>query len=70
MFICFNKWKTYQDRMHLYASMPSPTRFNDKFSSFLEDNCLAGDPIILTGDFNIHLDVRTDSFTVKFNETL
>ena len=47
-----------------------PSRFIDEFSSFLEDNCLAGDPIVLTGDFNIHLDVPTDSFAIKFNETL
>ena len=48
----------------------SPTNFINDFSTFLEDNCLAGDPIILMGDFNIHMDVLTDSFAMKFNETL
>ena len=46
------------------------TRFIDEICSFLEVNCLAGDPIILMGDFNIHMDISTDTFALKFKETL
>ena len=48
----------------------SPSQFIEEFSLFLENNCLAGDPILLTGDFNIHVDISTDPFTKKFNEIL
>ena len=46
------------------------TLFIDEFCSFLEDNCLAGDPILLMRDFNIHVDIPNYPFAKKINEVL
>ena len=50
---------------------PGPyTEFLSQFSDFLSDLVLSSDKVIIVGDFNIHVDVNSDSLTTAFNSIL
>ena len=44
--------------------------FFQEFSSFLEEHVLCPQSLLITGDFNFHLDVLSDYETKKFNDIL
>ena len=44
--------------------------FLSEFSEFLEDYSLGGSDLIITGDFNVHWDSLSNSFTKKFRQIL
>ncbi|XP_028399338.1 uncharacterized protein LOC114522790 [Dendronephthya gigantea] len=48
----------------------STTTFFDEFSKFLESVVLCTDLLLITGDFNIHVDVTDDADAVKLQELL
>ena len=48
----------------------STTIFFDEFSKFLESAVLCTDQLLITGDFNIHVDVTDDVDAVKLQELL
>jgi hypothetical protein len=45
-------------------------KFLDEFSQYLEDIMLLGGKLVLTGDFNIHMDKPADPDTLKFTSLL
>ncbi|XP_054860077.1 uncharacterized protein LOC129347328 [Amphiprion ocellaris] len=50
---------------------PAPySEFLSQFSDFLSDLVLSSDKVIIVGDFNIHVDVDSDSLTTAFNSIL
>ena len=44
--------------------------FLNEFSSYMESIILSKDHLLILGDFNIHVDVPTDAYTVKFMDLL
>ena len=44
--------------------------FLSEFSSYMESVILSKDHLLILGDFNIHMDVSTDAYTVKFTDLL
>ena len=44
--------------------------FLSEFSSYMESVILSKDHLLILGDFNIHMDVLTDAYTVKFMDLL
>ena len=44
--------------------------FLSEFSSFMESIILSKDHLLILGDFNIHMDVLIDAYTVKFMDLL
>ena len=44
--------------------------FLSEFSSYMESIILSKDHLLILGDFNIHMDVSTDAYTVKFMDLL
>ena len=62
-------------KCHLYAIYRPPyserhpvniSVFFEEFADYLESVVVSVDPIIISGDFNIHIDVPDDPCTVKF----
>lgn len=47
-----------------------PGKFFDEFSSYLEDIILCPEILLITGDFNFHLDDTGNTNTIKLNEML
>ncbi len=47
-----------------------PGKFFEEFSNYLEDIVLCPEILMITGDFNFHLDDTVNSNTIKFNEML
>ena len=54
----------------LYRPPSSYSEFLDEFSEFLSELVLCSDKIIIMGDFNIHVDVPSDSLTLSFNSLI
>ena len=46
----------------------SCAKFIEEFTSFLENIAIGGDPILITGDFNIHMDMPSETYTKKLEE--
>ena len=44
--------------------------FLSEFSSYMESIILSKDHLLILGDFNIHMDVLIDAYTVKFMDLL
>ncbi|XP_051806672.1 uncharacterized protein LOC127534728 [Acanthochromis polyacanthus] len=50
---------------------PAPySEFLSQFSDFLSELVLSSDKVIIVGDFNIHVDIDSDSLTTAFNSLL
>ena len=47
-----------------------PGKFFDEFSNYLEDIVLCPEMLLISGDFNFHLDDMANTNTMKFNEKL
>ena len=47
-----------------------PGRFFDEFSNYLETIVLSPEILLISGDFNFHLDDMANTNTMKFNEIL
>ena len=52
------------------GSKRATTTFFDELSTVLDEVCVLQCPVILCGDFNIHVDDSDDSTTVQFSELL
>ena len=48
----------------------SVVTFLSEFSSYMESIILSKDHLLILGDFNIHMDVLIDAYTVKFMDLL
>ena len=48
----------------------STSVFFDEFPAYLESVVLSPEPLLITGDFNIHVDVPNDSDAARFLELL
>ena len=65
-------WKSSQPVLFAIVYRP-PGPYSDfltEFSEFLSDLVLSSDKIIIVGDFNIHVDVESDSLSIAFMSLL
>ena len=53
-----------------YAHRVTVTTFLDEFANFLESIILSPEPLVITGDMNIHVDDPNDSDVIKFLDLL
>ena len=66
--IKFNTGSRCLDLVTMYR--PPRTMFFDEFTPFLEDKVTSSGDLLLVGDLNIHLDIKEDNETRKFNDLL
>ena len=52
--------------MVVYRSPGADLEFLSEFSDFLSDLVLGSDKVVIVGDFNIHIDVDSDSLKLAF----
>jgi len=58
-------------RIPYYAAHPVSTSvFLDEFPAYLESVVMSPEPLLITGDFNIHVDVPNDKDAARFLELL
>jgi len=44
--------------------------FIDEFADYMESTITTSEPLLITGDINIHVDVPDDSNTIRFLDLL
>ena len=77
----YSEWSVVHESIHLRVIIIYRTPYSDvhpvttsvfftEFADFLESIALSSDPLLITGDFNIHVDCTDNPDTIRFFDLL